>query len=71
MTLKTILNNIAVNTRRIRKKKGLTQFEFAYKTGLSLSTVSEIEQGKRVNISLKTIVSISKVLKIDPIKLLK
>ena len=63
MTLKAILNNIAVNTKRIRKQRGLTQFELAQKTRLSISTVAEIEQGKRANISLKTIVNISKALK--------
>ena len=41
-----IMNEIAVYIKRKRKEAGLTQEEFAMRSGLGLRFVRELEQGK-------------------------
>ena len=65
------MKNISGNMKRIRKQRGLTQAKLSKKTRLALSTVTGIEQYNYKNISLKTLVSISRALKINPQKLLE
>lgn len=40
------MNSIAIYIKRERKKAGLTQEEFAIRSGLGLRFVRELEQGK-------------------------
>lgn len=40
------MNNIAVFVKQKRKEAGLTQAEFAMRSGLGLRFVRELEQGK-------------------------
>lgn len=40
------MNSIAIFVKRERKKAGLTQEEFAIRSGLGLRFVRELEQGK-------------------------
>ena len=40
------MNSIAIYVKRERKKAGLTQEEFAIRSGLGLRFVRELEQGK-------------------------
>jgi transcriptional regulator with XRE-family HTH domain len=56
--------------KSLRLKRGLSQEEFAAKTGYSRSYVSLVENG-RYSVSLDAIVSFANVLGIKPIELLR
>ncbi len=58
------LIKIGDNIRTIRKKRGLSQEEFAHIAGFSRSYFTEIETGKR-NISVLNLVKIAKMLHVD------
>lgn len=49
----------------LRKKQGMTQEDLAQDSGLSLSTISKIEQGVN-DISLYTLLKLSKELSVNP-----
>ena len=55
--------------RKMRKQKGLSQEDLAFKSGLHRTYISDIERGSR-NVSLKNIEKISKALGIKPQDLL-
>ena len=46
--------------REIRKEAGLTQHELSKVSGICRTTLSFIENGKEMNLSLKTLIAISK-----------
>lgn len=48
--------------KQAREEAGLTQEQLAYKAGLSVKTISDLETGERVNPSLKTINKIKSIL---------
>jgi len=50
--------DLLYNLRELRKKTGLSQEEVAAKSGISRSSISEIETGK-INITLNTLVSLA------------
>jgi len=58
----TIYQRLGRKIRELRKLKGLSQEELTEAAGLDLTTVSEVESGKR-NPSLKTVYKISLALK--------
>ena len=68
--LRAFMKNISANVKRIRRQRGLTQLQLSHKTRLSLSTVTEVEQYRLKNISLKTILLLSTALKTSPTHLL-
>ena len=56
--------------RNLRKQKGISQEELAFKSGLHRTYISDVERGAR-NISLQNIEKISKALRVTPQKLLE
>jgi transcriptional regulator with XRE-family HTH domain len=64
-----ILRGFAERLVEVRKKKGITQEDLAYASGLSLSQIARIETS-RINPTLCTIVVIARTLKIHPKELL-
>ena len=56
--------------RELRKQKGLSQEDLAFKSGLHRTYISEIERGSR-NLSLKNIEKIAKALGMSPKSLLE
>lgn len=65
---KTILINFGIRVRKLRKEKGFSQEELAYKAGLHRTYIGMIERAEK-NISLLNIQKIAKALNIN-IKLL-
>jgi transcriptional regulator with XRE-family HTH domain len=53
-----------------RKKLGLTQMELAERVGMSFTTISDYENGKR-NIALETLVRVAEGLEMDPSTLVR
>lgn len=64
-----LLETIGKNIKALRKKHGWTQEEFAEVANINDKEVSHIEAGNR-NITIITLVKISKAFKIPPYKLL-
>ena len=56
--------------RKLRKQKGLSQEDLAFKSGLHRTYISDIERGSR-NLSLKNIEKIAKALGMSPKSLLE
>lgn len=56
-----LLNRLAKNLKRVRKARGLTQEDLAYKSGLTLSQIARIETG-RLNTSVSTVFAILQAL---------
>ncbi len=57
--------------RRLRRKRGMTQAELHRLTGLTIGTISEIENGHRIEVKGSTIEKLAKALKVKPAELLK
>ena len=60
----------AINLRRLRHDKGLSQDDLAYEAEISRSYLSQLEKGK-YNVSLKIIGKLAAVLGVEPAELLK
>ena len=58
------------NVRRARARKGLTQEEFAEKSGFSQQYISDLERGLR-NPTVVTLFELAQALDIKPIDLLR
>lgn len=54
-----------LHIRQERLKKGLSLNELSKKTGISISYLSDIEAGKRENLSIKKLCKIAQVLNVD------
>ncbi|MFN8231285.1 MAG: helix-turn-helix transcriptional regulator [Bacteroidia bacterium] len=59
-----ILIHFGKHLKKMRAKKGVTQEELAYNSGISLSQIARIETGK-INPTLCTLLEIAKYLKIS------
>lgn len=57
------------NLKKIREKKGMSQFDLAQKAGLDITTINELENGRRQPL-LKTTWKIANALKIKAENLL-
>ena len=57
----TLTERIGKKIRALRKKKGLSQEQLAYESGLDYSYLNQIEAGKR-NLSVKSVARIAKAL---------
>ncbi|MCX6784282.1 MAG: helix-turn-helix transcriptional regulator [candidate division WWE3 bacterium] len=58
------------NIKQARRKRGLSQQQVAENAHLDLTSVNEIENGRR-NPSLETLARLAKVLEVSPHELLK
>lgn len=54
------MNNLNMRIKQLRQKKGLTQFEFAEKSDISVSLLAKVETGQLDNITLSTLTKIAK-----------
>lgn len=59
----------AINLRRLRHEKGLSQDDLAYEAAVSRSYLSQIEKGV-FYVSLKIVSRLAKALKVEPADLL-
>jgi len=60
-----IQEKVGKKVRKIRKQRGLSQEELAFRCGLHRTYISDIERGSR-NVSLKNIEKIAKALGVPP-----
>jgi transcriptional regulator with XRE-family HTH domain len=60
----------AVNLRRFRHAKGLSQDDLAYEAGVSRSYLSQIEKGS-FYVSLKVVGKLASALDVEPAELLR
>jgi transcriptional regulator with XRE-family HTH domain len=60
----------AINLRRLRNAKGLSQDGLAHESGISRSYLSQIEKGS-FNVSLKVIGKLAETLHVEPGEFLK
>jgi transcriptional regulator with XRE-family HTH domain len=65
-----IQEKVGKKVREIRKQKGLSQEELAFRSGLHRTYISDIERGDR-NVSLKNIEKIARALGVKPSELLE
>ena len=65
-----IRKKIGNKIREIRKQRGFSQEELAFRCGLHRTYISDIERGDR-NVSIKNIEKIANALKVKPSKLLE
>ena len=61
---------VGTNVRKLRKDRGLTQEEVAFRAKIDLTYMSGIERGKR-NPSLLVMTRLAKALSVDPTELLR
>lgn len=52
--------------KSIREERGISQEELAKRTGLSRTTISKIENNEEVNVTTRTIATISEVFGVSP-----
>ena len=57
--------------KKLRNLRGVSQQELSQRTGLSLSYISQLEKGKRDNVTLHNLRKISNVLSTDLWKMIK
>lgn len=65
-----IQEKVGKKVREIRKQKGLSQEELAFRSGLHRTYISDIERGDR-NVSVKNIDRIARALGVKPSELLE
>lgn len=63
------LAQFGATVRELRKGKSLSQEKLALEIGMDLTSINEIENGRR-NPTLRTIVRIARVLEVRPAELL-
>lgn len=63
------VKKVGAKIKLLRKKQGLSQVALSYDLDLSKQSISNIEAGKK-NLTLKTILKISKALGIRPSELI-
>ena len=63
------LSRFGNSVRELREKRGLSQEKLAFEIGMDLTSVNEVENGRR-NTTLRTIVKLAKVLGVKPSDLL-
>jgi transcriptional regulator with XRE-family HTH domain len=61
----------AMNLRRLRHAKGLSQDDLAYEAEVSRSYLSQLEKGGPFYASLKIVGRLAEVLQVDPAELLR
>lgn len=53
---------MTINLRVVRRAKKVTQAELSEKSGVSISTITDIERGARDNIEITTLMRLAKAL---------
>ncbi len=66
---KEFREKVGHNIKKLREKKGISQFKLAIEVNCTPSTIAGIEAG--VNTTLERLYAISKVLDVEPYQLLK
>ena len=51
--------------KKLREKAGISQQEVATKAGLSWSLIAQIEQGKKIDVRVSTLLGLAKALGVD------
>lgn len=59
------------NIKEIRKKKGISQCELAEMSGIARATISQLENGKEIDVRISTLIALSRALNCAPSKLFK
>jgi len=65
-----IQTQLGIRIKQLRREKGISQEELAFKAGLHRTYMSDIERGMR-NVSIRNIEKIAKALGVTPSKLLE
>ncbi len=65
-----IQTQLGIRIKQLRKEKGISQEELAFKAGLHRTYMSDVERGTR-NVSIRNIEKIAKALGVTPSKLLE
>jgi transcriptional regulator with XRE-family HTH domain len=60
------LPHIAARLKALRERVGLSQQELATRAGVSVAMVFQLEQGRRKDVKLTTLVALAEALGIDP-----
>ena len=68
--MKTIRKKFGEKIRKLRRAKGLSQEELAFRAGIHRNYLGGVERGER-NPALDNIVAIAKALSVDPSELLR
>jgi transcriptional regulator with XRE-family HTH domain len=66
----SLIKNVALNLRRTRTARKLTQGTLAKATGVSVSYISMLERGQR-SPPLETMEALAKALRVSPLSLLE
>lgn len=67
--LQSVLKTIGVNLRNLREDKGFSQSQLAEKSGVSLTTLNEIESKQHRDIRISTLVALASSLKVSVLEL--
>ncbi len=59
------------NIKEIRKKKGISQWKLAEMSGIARATISQLENGKEIDVRISTLIALSRALNCAPSKLFK
>lgn len=59
------------NIKEIRKKKGISQWKLAEISGIARATISQLENGKEIDVRISTLIALSRALNCAPSKLFK
>lgn len=59
------------NIKEIRKKKGISQWKLAEMSGVARATISQLENGKEIDVRISTLIALSRALNCAPSKLFK
>jgi transcriptional regulator with XRE-family HTH domain len=62
---------IAVQLKKIREKAGISQQELAFQTGLSMSLIAQIEQGKKLDPRMSTVQALANALGVEYTELME
>jgi len=69
--MKAMSNSISDNLRKLRGKKGYSLEKIARLTDLSLDTIVKVENGVNQNLTIETLIKISKALEVGVDDLIK
>src|SRR5262245_22655820 len=71
LELSTVLRQIGANLAHLRRQKGFTQAEIARRSGISITTINEIETRQSRDIRLSTLSQIARCLDVEMLELME